>query len=47
MLTGKFPKEQKAEGQLWGIIERCISLEAKDRFTAEELLEKLNEFGSD
>ena len=47
MLTGKFPKEQKAEGRLWGIIERCISLEAKDRFTAEELLEKLNEFGSE
>ena len=46
MLTGKYPKEQKADGRIWDVIERCISLEAKDRYTAEELLEKLDEFGS-
>ncbi|MBQ6441506.1 MAG: protein kinase [Lachnospiraceae bacterium] len=41
MITGKFPKEEKAEGKIWGIIERCISLNAEDRYTAEELLQAL------
>ena len=43
MLTGKIPKEQRATGEIWEIIERCISLEAEDRFTAEELIGKLDE----
>ena len=47
MLTGKYPKEQRAAGRLWKIIERCISLEAADRFTAEELFVKLDELGSE
>ena len=38
MLTGKFPKEQRPEDEMWNIIERCISLEAKDRYTAKELI---------
>ena len=41
MLTGKFPKEQRPDDDIWGVIERCISLEAKDRYTAKELINKL------
>ncbi len=41
MLTGKFPKEQKASGRIWDIIERCIRLEADQRYTAKELIEAL------
>lgn len=41
MLTGKFPKEEKAPGKLWPLIERCISLEAERRFSARELREAL------
>ena len=47
MLTGKYPKEQMADGRLRDIIERCVSLDAKDRFTAEELIVKLDELRSD
>ena len=42
MLTGTFPKEKRANGRLWDIIERCISLDAEDRYTARELIEALN-----
>ena len=41
MLTGKFPKEQKASGKIWDIIERCIRLEADQRYTAKELIKAL------
>ena len=41
MLTGSFPKEKRAGGRLWNIIERCISLDPKDRYDAGELLEEL------
>lgn len=41
MLTGEFPKRKRAEGRIWEIIARCISLNAKDRYTAGELLEAL------
>lgn len=41
MLTGKFPKEEKASGKVWDIIEKCINLNADDRYSAEELLETL------
>lgn len=41
ILTGKLPKEEKAEGPLWAIIERCISLEPEQRYTADELLSEL------
>ena len=43
MLTGKFPKEVKADGKLWPVIERCISLESGRRFSARELREALEE----
>ena len=42
MLTGTFPKEKKAEGDLWPVIERCISLNAEDRYTAKELIGELD-----
>ena len=42
MFTGRFPKEQKAEGDIWPIIERCISLEASDRYAANELKTELD-----
>ena len=41
MLTGCLPKEKRAEGKVWDIIERCISLEADKRYTAVELLAAL------
>lgn len=42
MLTGTFPKEKKAEGDLWPVIEHCISLNAEDRYTARELIDVLD-----
>jgi len=39
--TGKFPKEEKAIGEVWNIIEKCIHLDAAQRYTAEELLTAL------
>ncbi len=42
MLTGSIPKEKRAEGKIWSIIERCISLNAADRYTAEELIAELD-----
>lgn len=41
MITGKLPKQKRAEGTVWKIIERCISLNAEDRYTAEELADAL------
>ena len=41
MLTGKLPKEQRAEGKLWTIINKCISLDPSDRYSDQELLEAL------
>jgi len=41
MITGEFPKDQKAKGPIWNIIERCISLNADERYTAGELREAL------
>ncbi len=39
--TGFFPKEKKAEGEVWPIIERCINLNAEERFDVWELYEVL------
>jgi len=41
MLTGKIPKEEKAEEPLWEVIEKCISFEPEKRFSAMELYEEL------
>ena len=42
MITGQFPKIQKAMGEIWNIIERCISLDEEKRFTVEELMVELD-----
>ncbi len=38
MITGKFPKEQKAGGSVWNIIEKCIELNPDDRYSDDELI---------
>lgn len=47
MITGKFPKEKQATGSIWKVIERCISLNAEERYTAKELAEVLKNFCED
>ena len=44
MLTGRFPKEEKATGEIWNIIEKCISLNVEDRYSAAELSDALDTF---
>ena len=41
MITGHFPKEKKAPEPIWSIIDKCICLEANDRYTDRELLAAL------
>ncbi len=41
MLTDKLPNEERASGRIWDVIERCISLEADNRYSATELIEEL------
>ena len=41
MLTGAFPKEKQTDGPVRKIIDRCISLNAEERYTARELAEEL------
>lgn len=41
MATGKFPKESKAEGPIWDIVEKCICLEPEERLSDRELIEAL------
>ena len=43
MITGCIPKEEKAEGPVWNIIEKSISLEPNDRYTAYEMIIALGE----
>ena len=46
MLTGRYPKDQKAEMPFWTVIEKCIQLQPEDRISDEELamlLEHLRE----
>lgn len=38
MVTGKLPKEEKATGDIWSIIEKCIRLEPSERYSDDELL---------
>ncbi len=47
MITGKFPKEEQAKGKIWGIIQKCISLNAEERYTAKELKEALSQIRKD
>lgn len=41
MLTGRIPKEEKAAGPIWNIIEKCIALNPEERYDDEKLLEDL------
>lgn len=41
MITGQYPRDKRADGEIWKIIKRCISLEANDRYTASELKSEL------
>lgn len=41
MITGRLPKEEKAEGTVWEVIDRCIRLNADERYTDEELISTL------
>ena len=43
MITGKLPKEEKAPGAVWNLIEKCICLDADERYTDAEMLDALNE----
>lgn len=45
MLTGELPKVKMPSGRLGEIIRRCLSMEAEQRFTAEELLDELKRIG--
>lgn len=47
MVTGKFPNDEQAKGELWDIIQKCISLNSDDRYTAKELEEMLMKVGKD
>ena len=42
LLTGGHPKEKRATGKAWDIIERCIRLEASERYTVDELISELD-----
>ena len=42
MLTGDLPKKKQTTGPVWSVIERCISLEAEKRYTADELYDVLD-----
>ena len=45
MLTGDVPKQKQAPQPWWQVIEKCISLEADARYSAEELLDVLEKIG--
>lgn len=47
LLTGKIPKEEKAPGAMWPIIEQCISMESDKRYTAAELITVLERIKAD
>lgn len=41
MITGKLPKEEQIDGEVGKIVEKCISWEPEDRYSAYELMEVL------
>lgn len=47
MITGKLPKEEKAAGDIWNVIEKCISLNPEDRYSDDELIAVLNDYLGD
>ncbi len=47
MVTGDVPKQKQASQPWWHVIEKCISLEADARYSAEELLDVLEKIGEE
>lgn len=43
LLTGKYPKEEKAPIPAWNIIEKCISFEPDNRYSVGELIKAIEE----
>lgn len=43
MLTGVIPKEKRANGRIWNVIEKCIRVNPEERYTAKELIKVLDE----
>ena len=41
MITGHFPKEEKAPGRIWDVIEKCICLEEDKRMSVDDLIDEL------
>ena len=44
LITGKLPKEEKAKGEVWVIVDRCIKLDPEERYSDEGLLSVLNTY---
>ena len=45
MVTGHFPKDKKAQKPLFSVIEKCIKLDADERYSDAELIEALENIG--
>lgn len=44
MITGHFPKEERAAGIIWNVIQRCISMKPEERYSDMELIDALNRY---
>ena len=42
MITGKLPKDEKAPGAVWHVIEKCIELKPEERYSDNELISALD-----
>lgn len=42
LITKKLPKEEKASGEVWNVIKKCICLEPDERYSDDELIEALD-----
>lgn len=42
LVTGKLPKEERAPHDIFAIVERCICLEPRERFSDDELIEAID-----
>ena len=44
MITGRFPKEERATGVIWEVIQRCIRLNPEERYSDDELINTLTDY---
>jgi len=44
MITGRFPKEERATGVMWEVIQRCIRLNPEERYSDDELINTLTDY---